>query len=168
VASVRSPGPQRGADGKIDHSVEDGKDESYFEQVRENVDLLREEYGAEDMLNLEDLPDDVDSLNAQVASYYVLRTNSDRWQEFDDAIYEALWIVGEDVGDVNLLVEIAEDVGLDGEEIRRVLSNEDERERICDRFEVARERGVTGVPTFVYDDYSARGAVRPAHLERLV
>ena len=27
-------GHKRGPDGEIDHSVEDGKDESYFEQVR--------------------------------------------------------------------------------------------------------------------------------------
>jgi predicted DsbA family dithiol-disulfide isomerase len=161
-------GHKRGPDGEIDHSVEDGKDESYFEQVRENVDRLRKEYGAEDMLDLDDLPEAVDSLNAQVASYHVFRESPDQWPAFDDAIYEALWLDGRDIGDVEVLSELADGVGLDGEAIRRVVSSEQERERVWERFEAARDRGVTGVPTFVYDEYSARGAVPPAHLERLV
>jgi predicted DsbA family dithiol-disulfide isomerase len=161
-------GHKRGPDGEVDHSVEDGKDEEYFEQVRENVDRLRQQYGVDDMLDLDDIPDEVDSLNAQVASYSVLHTAPERWAAFDDGIYEALWLDGRDIGDVDVLVELAVGVGLDGEEIRRVVSSEDERERLEERFEAARDRGVTGVPTFVYDEYSARGAVPPAHLERLV
>jgi len=32
----------------------------------------------------------------------------------------------------------------------------------------AQRQGVTGVPTFAYDGHAARGAVPPAHLERLI
>ncbi|MEF8852266.1 MAG: DsbA family protein [Haloarculaceae archaeon] len=32
----------------------------------------------------------------------------------------------------------------------------------------AQARGITGVPTFVYDGHAARGSVPPEHLERLV
>ncbi len=35
---------ERRPDGSIDHSVDDGKDESYFEQARENVRRLQERY----------------------------------------------------------------------------------------------------------------------------
>jgi len=120
------------------------------------------------MLDFDDLPEHVDSLNAQVASYYVFRNRRDRWAAFDDAIYETLWIDGRDIGTVDVLADLAEGVGLDGEEIRRVVASEDEREQLQERFAAARDRGVTGVPTFVYDAHSARGAVPPAHLERLV
>ena len=38
---------KRGPDGEIDHDADDGKDEAYYEQARENVRRLQEEYDAE-------------------------------------------------------------------------------------------------------------------------
>ncbi|MDY6780645.1 MAG: DsbA family protein, partial [Halobacteria archaeon] len=49
-------GQKRGPDGDVDHSVDDGKDEEYFEQVRENVTRLKEKYGVE-MLGIDDVPE---------------------------------------------------------------------------------------------------------------
>jgi predicted DsbA family dithiol-disulfide isomerase len=159
---------KRGPDGAIDHSVEDGKDEAYFEQVRENVARLREQYDAGEMLDLEDLPDDVDSFDAQVASWYINSEHPDRWLDFDAAVFEALWVAGRDIGDADVLVDIAEAVGLDGAEIRTALADEALREDLRERFVEAQRQGVTGVPTFEYDGHAARGAVPPEQLERLV
>jgi predicted DsbA family dithiol-disulfide isomerase len=159
---------KRGSDGEIDHSVDDGKDDAYFEQVRQNVTRLKEEYDAEEMLDLDDLPENVDSFDAQVASFYVNTEYPDRWLVFDEAIFEALWVDGRDIGGVDVLAELADDVGLDGDEIRTAVADEQRRERLHDRFTKAQQDGVTGVPTFVYEGYSARGAVPPEQLERLV
>ena len=74
---------KRGPDGEIDHSVEDGKDETYFEQVRQNVARLKDEYDADEMLDLDELPENVDSLDAQVASLYVQLEYPDQWLAFD-------------------------------------------------------------------------------------
>ena len=158
---------KRNPDGSIDHSVDDGKDESYYEQARQNVERLQAEYGVEEMLNLDEVPD-VDSLNAQVASHYVAETHPDDWRAFDDAVLAALWVEGRDIGDVAVLVDIAENAGLDGDEIREAVADDDRRSELHDRFAEAQRRGVTGVPTFAYDGHAARGAVPPAHLERLV
>src|SRR6056297_568414 len=57
---------KRGPDGEIDHSVDDGKDDAYFEQVHQNVARLKDEYDADEMLALDDLPEHVDSFEAQV------------------------------------------------------------------------------------------------------
>jgi len=159
---------KRGPDGEIDHSVDDGKDEAYYDQVRENVARLKEEYDAEEMLDLDDLPEDVDSLDAQVASFYVQQEHPEEWLAFDEALFEALWVDGRDIGDVDVLADVAESTGLDGEEIRAAVADEALRDRLRGRFEEAQSDGVTGVPTFVYDGYAARGAVPPAQLERLV
>jgi predicted DsbA family dithiol-disulfide isomerase len=159
---------KRGPDGEIDHSVEDGKDEAYFEQVRENVAKLREQYGAEEMLDLEDLPEGVDSFDAQVASWYVKSERPDRWFDFDTAVFEALWIDGRDIGDADVLADIAEGVGLDGEVIRDALAEEKHRDELRGEFTEAQRQGITGVPTFAYDGHAARGAVPPEQLERLV
>lgn len=159
---------KRGPDGDIDHSVEDGKDETYFEQVRENVARLKEEYDAEEMLSLEDLPEEVDSFEAQVASFYVESEYPDRWLDFDEAVFEALWIDGRDIGDPDVLADIAEDACLDGEEIRQKVTDGDLRDRLREQFTDAQRKGITGVPTFAYAGHAARGAVPPEHLERLV
>jgi predicted DsbA family dithiol-disulfide isomerase len=159
---------KRGPDGEIDHSVEDGKDEAYFEQVRENVARLREQYGVEEMLDLDDLPEEVDSLPAQVASWYVKSEHPDRWLDFDEAVFEALWVAGRDIGDADVLADVAEDVGLDGAEIRDAIDDEALRDRLRETFAEAQRQGVTGVPTFAYDGHAARGAVPPEQLERLV
>lgn len=159
---------KRGPDGEIDHSVEDGKDDEYFERAKKNVERLQERYGAEEMRNLDDLPEDVDSLDAQVASWYVQEEYPDQWDAFDEAIFETLWIDGRDIGDVDVIVDIAEGVGLDGDEIREAIADEALRTHITDQFETAQDYGITGVPTFAYDEFMARGAVPPEQLARLV
>jgi predicted DsbA family dithiol-disulfide isomerase len=159
---------KRGSDGEIDHSVDDGKDDEYFEQVRQNVARLQERYDADEMLSLDDLPEKVDSFDAQVASYYVDTEHPEQWHAFDTAVFEALWIDGRDIGDVDVLAELAEDVGLDGDEIRTTVADEDLRNRLREEFTTAQRQGVTGVPTFVHDGHAARGAVPPEHIERLV
>ena len=159
---------KRGPDGEIDHSVDDGKDEAYYDQVRQNVDRLREQYDAEEMLDLADLPEELDSFDAQVASLYVKREHPDQWLEFDEAIFEALWIDGRDIGDVDVLADIAEGTGLDSEEIRTAVADETLRDELRGEFTEAQGDGVTGVPTFVYGGHGARGAVPPEQLERLV
>lgn len=159
---------KRGPDGKIDHSVDDGKDEAYFDQVRQNVARLKEEYGTDEMLDLDDLPESVDSFEAQVASFYVDEEYPEQWLTFDEAVFEALWIDGRDIGDVDVLADIADETGLDGGEIRTAVADEQLRGRLREQFAESQQDGVTGVPTFVYDGYGARGAVPPEQLERLV
>jgi predicted DsbA family dithiol-disulfide isomerase len=92
----------------------------------------------------------------------------EQWLAFDEAIFEALWIDGRDIGDVAVLADIADASGLDGDEIRTAVADEQLRDRLRDQFTEAQQNGVTGVPTFVYDGYGARGAVPPKQLERLV
>ena len=156
---------KRGPDGEIDHDADDGKDEEYYAQAKENVRRLRERYDAE---MAQEIATEVDSLPAQIASFHVKEEHPDHWKAFDEAIYAALWQEGRDIGDPDVLAELAEEVGLDAEEIREATEDETLEERLAERFDEARRRGVTGVPTFAYDGQAARGAVPPEHLKRLV
>ncbi|SFB68299.1 Predicted dithiol-disulfide isomerase, DsbA family [Halobiforma haloterrestris] len=156
---------KRNPDGSIDHDVDDGKDEEYFEQAKENVRRLQERYDVE---MAQEIAAEVDSLHAQLASWYVKREYPEEWAAFDDAIYEALWQDGRDIGDEDVLVDLATDVGLPADAVTEALADDDLRATLEERFDAARKRGVTGVPTFVYEGHAARGAVPPEQLERLI
>jgi predicted DsbA family dithiol-disulfide isomerase len=157
---------KRNPDGSIDHSIDDGKDEDYYEQAKEGVRRLQEQYDVEMSL---DLASDVDSLTAQIASYHVKTTaDYEGWRAFARNVFEALWQDERDIGDPDVLVALAEDAGLDGDEIRAALDDDGLRQEVRDLFGRAQREGITGVPTFAYDGYAARGAVPPEQLERLV
>jgi predicted DsbA family dithiol-disulfide isomerase len=157
---------KRGPDGEIDHDADDGKDEDYYEQARENVRRLQSEYDVE---MTEELRTDVDSLPAQIVSVHVRETAPDAWLAFDEGVFDALWLDGRDIGDRDVLADVAADVeGLDAAVVDEALGDDDLRGRVTDLFDAARRRGVTGVPTFAYDGHAARGAVPPEQLERLV
>ncbi|MFB6303338.1 MAG: DsbA family protein [Haloferacaceae archaeon] len=156
---------ERGSDGEIDPAADDGKDAAYYERARQNVRRLCEEYDVE---MAQEIATDVDSLPAQAASRHVEREHPERWPDFDAAVFEALWVDGRDIGDADVLADIAADIGLDPAEIRDAATDEDVRADLRAAFREAQERGITGVPTFVYGDHAARGAVPPDHLQRLV
>jgi predicted DsbA family dithiol-disulfide isomerase len=156
---------KRNPDGTIDHSVDDGKDDAYYEQAKENVRRLQEQYGVEMDL---DVAMDIDSLPAQIASFAVAREHPQQWREFDEAIFDALWQDGRDIGDADVLADLAEEAGVDPEFVREAVDDESVRAAIFEEFEAARHQGITGVPTFAYDGYAARGAVPPEQLRRLV
>lgn len=157
---------KRRPDGSIDHAVDDGKDDAYYQQARENVRRLAEKSGVEMTL---EIATDVDSLPAQVVSYALReRHDYETWLAFDEAVFAALWADGEDIGDPDLLVDLAAEAGVAADEVRSALSDDTLRETVREQFAAARRRGITGVPTFVADGHAARGAVPSEQLERLV
>jgi predicted DsbA family dithiol-disulfide isomerase len=157
---------KRGPDGDIDHSVDDGKDDDYYERARENVRRLQEQYDAE---MAQEIATDVDSRPAQILSLHVNGTEPyETWLAFDEAVFEALWVEGRDIGDRDVLADCAEAAGLAPGVVDDALDDEALHARIDDLFDAARQQGVTGVPTFAYGDHAARGAVPPAQLRRLV
>lgn len=144
---------------------ESQKDDAYYEQAWRNVDRLADEYGVE-------MPEGpilhVDSLSAQQLSSYVQEHHPDDWLTLDRALYEAVWQEDRDIGDRSVLAELAEVVGLEDDVVEAALGDPERRSDLADAFAAARRRGITGVPTFVYRDRAARGAVPPDRLRRLV
>ncbi len=156
---------KRRADGTIDHSVDDGKDDAYYEEARENVERLAEEYDVE---MAQHLRTDVDSYDAQRVAFRAREEHPDAFEAFHGAVFEALWQDGRDVGDPDVLADVAAGTGLPDGFVAETLADDDSAARLEAAFEDAREFGITGVPTFVHDDHAARGAVPPEQLRRLV
>ena len=156
---------ERRPDSTIDHSVDNGKDEAYYEEAKRNVRRLAEEYDVE---MAGELRKDVDSYDAQRVALRASEEHPAAFEAFHGAVFEALWQDDRDVGDPAVLADLAAGAGLPDGFVAETLADDDSAARLEAAFEDAQEFGITGVPTFVYDDYAARGAVPPEQLRRLV
>lgn len=85
-----------------------------------------------------------------------------------DALYRAYFVDARNIGDVEVLVEIAGSVGLDTDAARAVLESRSHSSAVDGDWQKSRELGVTGVPTFVAGGYGVVGAQPYEMLERLV
>lgn len=158
-------GQQRRPDGTIDEDVETGKDEEYFEQARENVERLAEKYGVE---MVRTLSKDVDSYDAQRVAVRARDEFPDRFETFHRGVFDALWTADRDIGDEAVLRDIASEAGIPEAFVTRTLDDDTSAAELEEAFEAARSQRISGVPTFVYDEHGARGAVPPAQLRRLI
>lgn len=158
-------GYKRQPDGTIDETVDDGKDDDYFADVRENVATLKDEYDVDMTL---DFSTEVDSWDAQQVALYVReQLGETEFLAVHQRLFEALWQDGHDIGDPDVLRDVVTDAGLDESVAETALADE-WAERLRDRFDSAHEAGVRGIPTFVYGEHAARGAIPPAQFDRLV
>ena len=71
---------------------------------------------------------------------------------FHDAIFKAYFVDDRSISDKDTLVEIAESIGLDGQEARTVLDERSFSETVTRDWDRAWSDGVTGVPTFTSRD----------------
>jgi predicted DsbA family dithiol-disulfide isomerase len=69
---------------------------------------------------------------------------------------------GGDLSDPNVLVQAAVDVGMDREQVRKLLASDQDVELITREAETAKEAGIDGVPTFIFGGVAAvSGAQAP-------
>jgi predicted DsbA family dithiol-disulfide isomerase len=85
-----------------------------------------------------------------------------------DALYRAYFVDNKNIGDVDELVVIAEAVGLDALEARRVIIDREYKEAVDEDWQRSRETGVTGVPTFFGNDLVVVGCQPYETLEKFV
>ena len=75
-----------------------------------------------------------------------------------DALYRAYFVEARNIGDPEILVEIAQSVGLPAEEARAVLAERRFKEAVDADWVKSHAYGVTGVPTFVAARHGVVGA----------
>ncbi len=79
-------------------------------------------------------------------------------------LFKAYFEQGQDIGDRDVLLDIAEGVGLDRAMTERLLNSDADVEDIRARDAHTRERGVTGVPTFVVANQHVVPGAQPTEL----
>ncbi len=85
-----------------------------------------------------------------------------------DALNKAYFVQGLNIGDTDVLVEIAEFVGLSRDTARAVIEERRFQSAVDADWAKSRQYGVTGVPTFVAGGYGVVGAQPYEALEQLL
>ncbi len=85
-----------------------------------------------------------------------------------DALFRAYFVETRDISQPALLLEIAQQVGLPVDGAREVLEQRAFKNAVDADWELSREYGITGVPTFVAGRYGVVGAQPYEALEQLV
>lgn len=80
------------------------------------------------------------------------------------ALFAAYFKQGRDIGDREVLADIADEIGMDAAVIHRLLDSSADVEETRARDKAAREMGVTGVPTFIVAGKHAVPGAQPAEL----
>jgi predicted DsbA family dithiol-disulfide isomerase len=83
-------------------------------------------------------------------------------------LYKAYFVDARNIGDTEILVELARSVGLSAEEARAALAERRFKGAVDADWAKSHQYGVTGVPTFVADRYGVVGAQPYEVLEQLL
>jgi len=89
--------------------------------------------------------------------------------EMKQRLMELYFREGGDLSDTNVLVQAAADVGLDADDVRRRLATDQDVELISAQARDASDKGISGVPTFVFaQKYAVSGAQPAEQLARAI
>ena len=84
--------------------------------------------------------------------------------EMKQRLMELYFRDGGDLTDVNVLVKAAADVGLDADDVRTRLATDEDVELISGQAQEASDKGISGVPTYVFAQKYAVSGAQPAEM----
>ena len=88
--------------------------------------------------------------------------------EFHHAVFKAYFVDGKNIAKMPELLDIAESVGLPGNEAKTVIENRSFRKSVDSDWEKSRNAGIKAVPTFIYNGRRLVGAQKYEALKKLV
>lgn len=95
--------------------------------------------------------------------------NVDAQDAVVEALFSAYFVEGRDIGDHNVLVEIATAAGMDGALVRDLLASDADRDLVEKEVALARSLGINGVPCFILaNSVAVSGAQDPQTLARAI
>ena len=80
------------------------------------------------------------------------------------ALFRGYFDEGRDIGDHEVLADVADSLSMDGAMIRRLLQSDSDKDDIRARDARVREMGISGVPTFIVGGEHAVPGCQPAEL----
>ncbi len=82
----------------------------------------------------------------------------DKFLDFHLALYKAYFVEGRNIGDVEIILDIGEKVGLNSIELKEILDNRKMFDKIENNKKDAEKNLILGVPTFVFGNFPVHGS----------
>jgi predicted DsbA family dithiol-disulfide isomerase len=80
-----------------------------------------------------------------------------RFLEFHNGVYEAYFLEGRNIGDIEIVLDIGENAGLDRSELVQCLDKRTMFEQIAANKKDAEDNLILGVPTFMFGSFPVHG-----------
>ena len=114
-----------------------------------------EQYGVE----VNPGPLDTNSEPALIMEKYAEAQGEEQGEAFHDAVMYAYWHEGKNIGDLDVLKQIAQSVGLNTEHFASILENPTYKSEVAQDIHQAHEYGIDAVPALIFaDKYLVLGA----------
>ncbi|MFX0083560.1 MAG: DsbA family protein [Candidatus Hodarchaeota archaeon] len=124
----------------------------YLEMVMANVKRLADQDGITFKLS-DKLP------NSQLALFVSeFSKKKGKFDEFHKLVFESYWKEGKDIGDLSLLLNLAESIGLNKPEILNYIKTEEPLKKLKEASFELESCGINGVPTFFIGNRVVIGA----------
>lgn len=81
-----------------------------------------------------------------------------KFMEFHQAAYQSFWSDGKDLGDLEVIIGIADGVGLDSADLVRHLEERKLSSVVMGQYQEALKYGIRGIPTFLVGNLLFTGA----------
>ena len=94
--------------------------------------------------------------------------SENKGHEFHSAVFRAYFVDGRNIGNIDVLLEVAESVNLSGNDALKVLQDRAYREAVDLDWKRSLELRITAVPTFLFNNHFLVGAQNYEALERLI
>lgn len=124
----------------------------YYEQAKSNVEQMSRHYGVEMRWNNKSKHSRHALEGAKFARLH------GKENDYHDAVFRAHFQQDKTINDIDTLVEIGEDIGLDGEALREALLSRRYEKQVLADIQLAREIGVTAVPCYIAGTNGVMGA----------
>jgi len=123
-------------------------DKDQYINIKNNIKNEAIKSGIDNINNtIEIIPN---TFNSHRLIYWSKENNSQL--ETVEEVFKSYFEESKDIGDINILLDIAEKVGLDPKEIRKKFNNDEDRTTLIDQEQSNRQNGVMGVPAYIIDD----------------
>ncbi|WP_416149969.1 DsbA family oxidoreductase [Salipaludibacillus sp. HK11] len=134
----------------------------YYEQAKANVKRMSEQYGLEMKWN----DKSKHSRHALEGAKFAEKQGLDN--EYHDAVFKAHFQQEKTINDIDTLVKIAENIGLDPRAFRTALESREYEQQVVSEMEEAQRHGVTAVPCFISGTKGVLGAQTYKSLLKLI
>lgn len=106
--------------------------------------------------------------NSKLSHQLIYLTPEEARKAMVDAVYEAYFEEGRDIGDLAVLLEIAAAQGLDVAATRQALERGAAKAIVEADNRWAKQQGISGVPFFIFEDRYAFSGAQPPHMIKRV